>query len=160
MDHATGHVSDFDFLAGDWTVVNRRLRQRWVGSNDWDEFSGTMRCRQHLGGVVNVDEMLCPDRGFSGMTVRVFDLALTRWSISWINSTVGRMEPPVFGGFRHNVGRFAGYDTDGAVEIAVRFTWTVFDGDHARWQQSFSKDLGVDGDEETNWIMEFTRVRA
>ena len=168
MDHPAAHVTDFDFLAGDWTVVNRRLRQRWVGSDDWDEFEGTMRCRQHLGGVVNVDEMLCPDRGFSGMTVRVFDLEAKRWSISWINSTIGKLEPPVFGGFRDGVGRFAGHDTDGDLDIAVRFTWTVFDPDHARWQQAFSKRLfiGLDDDAhgqddgEVNWSMDFTRVRA
>jgi hypothetical protein len=33
----TGDVHDFDFLDGKWTMVNRRLMKRGVGSNeDWD----------------------------------------------------------------------------------------------------------------------------
>lgn len=155
LDQPAGHVTDFDFLAGEWSVVNRRLRRRWEASDDWDEFDGSMHCEQRLGGVVNIDEMRCPKRGFTGMTVRVFDLDSRRWSISWINSTVGKLEPPVFGGFVDGVGTFAGRDTDGDRAVSVRFTWTVTDDDNARWQQAFSTD---EIQWETNWIMEFTRV--
>ena len=35
--------ADFDFLVGDWQVGHRRLRKRLVGSQDWDEFGGTLR---------------------------------------------------------------------------------------------------------------------
>ncbi|HEU4732807.1 MAG TPA: hypothetical protein VFT22_33155, partial [Kofleriaceae bacterium] len=34
----TGDVHDFDFIAGAWTLQNRRLKARWAGSHDWDEF--------------------------------------------------------------------------------------------------------------------------
>jgi hypothetical protein len=49
----TGDVRDFDFLVGTWDGVNRRLRKRWVGSNDWDIFPGRLRCESRLGSVVN-----------------------------------------------------------------------------------------------------------
>src|SRR5262245_39278607 len=34
----TGDIHDFDFIAGAWTLQNRRLKRRLVGSNDWEEF--------------------------------------------------------------------------------------------------------------------------
>jgi hypothetical protein len=154
MTHRTGHVNDFDFLAGDWHVAHRRLMKRWVRSNDWDEFSSTSRCEPRLGGVANVEQIDCPDLGFSGMTVRVFNLPDRQWSIYWVNSTVGRLEPPVIGGFEGNVGIFEGPDSDEGEPINVRFTWTVIDDEHARWQQAFSRNNDI---WETNWIMEFTR---
>jgi hypothetical protein len=64
------------------------------------------------------------------------------------------LEPPVVGGFDGAIGHFEGTDTDTGVPIDVRFTWTVIDADHARWQQAFSRDGAA---WETNWIMEFTR---
>jgi hypothetical protein len=154
MTLPTGHVTDFDFLIGHWHVANRRLKERWVGSNAWDEFGASSTCEPRLGGVGNVEQIECPDRGFSGMTIRLFDLAESRWSIYWANSTVGRLEPPVRGGFVGDVGIFDGPDIDDGEPMMVRFTWTVFDEAHARWQQAFSRN---DRDWETNWIMEFTR---
>jgi len=154
MDLHTGRVTDFDFLIGDWTISNRRLKQRWVGSDDWDTFSSIATCEHRLGGVGNVEQIDCPDRGFSGMSVRLFDLADSRWSIYWASSDVGRLQPPVRGGFEGNVGIFEGLDSDEGSPMFVRFTWTVADADHARWQQAFSRDEHW----ETNWIMDFTRA--
>ena len=50
----TGGIQDFDFLIGTWSVLNRRLRKRFSGSSDWEEFPATSRCDRHMGGVVNV----------------------------------------------------------------------------------------------------------
>jgi hypothetical protein len=154
MSLLTGHVTDFDFFFGYWHVFNRRLKQRWVGNDDWDEFNALSTCEPRLGGVGNIEQIDCPERGFSGMTLRLFDLAESRWSIYWANSTVGRLEPPVRGGFDGNVGTFEGPDVEDGEPMTVRFTWTVIDDDHARWQQAFTRH---GGDWETNWIMEFTR---
>jgi hypothetical protein len=151
----TGHVTDFDFLTGSWQVASRRRRERWTGSDDWDEFDGVAHCDRYLGGVANVDEVDFSVRGFKGMTVRVFDLVAEQWSISWVNSTVGRLEPPVIGGFSGDVGSFEGTDVDGGIPVTVRFTWTVIDAGAARWEQAFCRD----GDAwETNWIMDFRRT--
>ncbi len=48
---------DFDFLAGNWQVVNRRLKARHVKSNDWDEFPGHATMRPILRGLGNLDEV-------------------------------------------------------------------------------------------------------
>lgn len=153
----TGDVHDFDFFVGDWTFRNRRLKQRWVGSRDWDEFPASLRCESRMGGVVNLDEGVFPTKGWQGMTVRVFNLQEKRWYLYWINSSTGQLFPPVAGGFDGDRGEFYGDDTDEGRPIKVRFRWTRVDDDHARWEQAFS----LEGKEwETNWTMEHTRIGA
>lgn len=154
-----GTPHDFDFLTGSWRVTHRRLRHRWVGSDDWDEFEGSSWCEPRLGGLANVDQVDCPSRGFSGLTLRVFEPSTSQWSIWWVNSSAGRLEPPVVGGFGGaagpgTIGHFEGPDTDDDRPITVRFTWSVIDADRARWQQAFSSDGST---WETNWTMDFVR---
>jgi hypothetical protein len=150
----TGDIHDFDFLAGSWNVVNRRLKRRWCGSDDWDVFPATHRFEKHLDGIANVDEMRCPARGFSGMSVRAFDLVQRRWAIYWIDSAHGVLFPPVYGGFTGVRGEFYGNDIDEGIPVEVRFVWLRRDPDTLRWEQAFSRDGRT---WETNWIMDFTR---
>ncbi len=153
----TGDIHDFDFFVGDWTSVNRRLKKRWVGSKDWDVFPNTVHCESHMGGVVNIDEIVFPTKGWSGMSIRTFNLEKRQWSLYWINSKTGALFPPVVGGFTGDRGEFYGDDTDEGRPIKIVFQWTRLGPDTARWQQAFS----LDGKEwETNWIVEHTRVKA
>jgi hypothetical protein len=153
----TGDIHDFDFFVGNWNSVNRRLRKRWVGSNDWETFPCTIRCESLMGGVVNIDEGDFPTKGWSGMTLRVFNLAKRQWSLYWINSSTGELFSPVVGGFTGDRGEFYGDDTDEGRPIKVVFHWTRLGPDRARWQQAFS----LDGKEwETNWIIEHTRAKG
>ena len=103
-------MSDFDFLYGEWTVANRRLRELFVGSDDWYTFDATSWARPLLGGVGNVDEMDCPSEGFSGATIRLQDQQSGQWSIYWADSTTGRLFPPVVGTFADGRGDFYGDD--------------------------------------------------
>jgi len=150
----TGAVHDFDFLHGDWIVSNRRLKRRFAGCEDWDEFEASFRCEPRLGGGANIDEMQVPDRGFSGMSLRLFDLAARRWAIYWVSSQQGTLFPPVQGGFIGDHGVFVGRDVDGGQPVNVQFFWTRLGPDAARWSQAFSRDGIV---WETNWIMNFRR---
>ncbi|MGN6104044.1 MAG: hypothetical protein ACTHU0_02975, partial [Kofleriaceae bacterium] len=147
----TGDVHDFDFLAGHWEVVNRRLATRFANAEDWHEFPSVQRCELWMGGVVNVDEAEFPTLGFSGMSLRVFDVAQRRWAIYWINSKSGVLFPPVHGGFTGDRGEFYGSDEDAGAPVDVRFTWTKLGPDRARWEQAFSRDGAT---WETNWVME------
>ena len=151
----TGTVHDFDFLHGDWIVSNRRLRERFAGSRDWDEFEAKFHCEPRLDGVANIDQMDAPSRGFSGMTLRLFDRASRRWAIYWISSQQGTLFPPVQGGFIGDHGVFVGRDTDGGAPVNVQFFWTRLSPDAARWSQAFSRD-GILW--ETNWVMNFRRA--
>lgn len=153
----TGAIHDFDFFVGHWNFRNRRLKQRWADSDEWDEFPASLRCESRMGGIVNIDEGVFPTKGWQGMTVRVFNLAEKRWYLYWINSSTGQLFPPVAGGFDGDRGAFYGDDTDEGRPVKVRFLWTRIDADHARWEQAFS----LDGKQwETNWKMEHTRAKA
>ena len=145
---------DFDFLVGRWRVANRRLRRRFAGSDDWDEFAGTSQAWVHLDGCVSVDEIRFPTKGFSGFTLRTLDRSPGRWSIYWIDSTSGTLFAPIHGGFAGHRGEFYGDDTDDGRQVSVRFIWTRLGPDAARWEQAFSLDGSV---WETNWVMEFSR---
>jgi hypothetical protein len=153
----TGDVHDFDFLVGEWDVVNRRLAARGVGCTEWDEFPGKSRLVQHLGGAANVEELSFPTRGWSGLTVRTFNLAERQWSIRWVSSRTGTIDAGVVGGFAGDHGEFYGEDDDAGTPVKVRFHWDRLGPDTARWEQSFSYDGGP---WEPNWVMEFTRTRV
>lgn len=151
----TGDIHDFNFLFGNWSVRNRRLKQRGVGSNDWEEFLGISRCEPKLGHAANIDEICFPALEWSGLTVRLFDRATRRWSIYWINSQGAKLFPPVEGGFAGDRGEFLGSDEDNGRPVEVKFVWEKLGPVRARWSQSFSED----GENwETNWIMDFTRM--
>jgi hypothetical protein len=153
----TGNVHDFDFFVGHWNGVNRRLKQRWVGSTDWDEFPGSLRCESRLAGVVNISEVEFPTKNLTGLTVRSFDLESRRWSAYWINSTTGKLFPPLLGGFSGDRGEFYGDDTDDGRPIKVQVVWTRLGPDVVHWQQAFSAD-GVRW--ETNWTVEQRRAKT
>jgi hypothetical protein len=150
----TGGRNDFDFIAGEWIASNRRLMKRGVGSQDWDTFPATVSAHLHLGGLANTDEIDFPTKGWSGMTLRHFDLTTRQWSIYWINSREGKMLPPVVGGFRGDVGEFLGDDDDEGRPVKVKFTWRKLSPDAAHWEQAFSYNGGP---WETNWIIELKR---
>jgi hypothetical protein len=68
-------VSGFEFLVGDWDVASRR-RQRWLaGCDDWEDFPATSTCRSLLGGAGNLDEITFPAKGFTGLTLRLYEPA-------------------------------------------------------------------------------------
>ncbi|HJZ80902.1 MAG TPA: hypothetical protein VKD91_11170 [Pyrinomonadaceae bacterium] len=151
----TGDVHDFDYFAGAWTTRQRRLKARGVGSNDWEEFPATLCMTLYLGGMATVDELYFPTKGWSGLTLRTFDLEKHQWSIYWVSSASGKMDVPVVGGFAGHHGEFYGEDQDNGRAIKVRYIWNKVDQDHARWEQAFSYDNRT---WETNWTAEFLRA--
>jgi hypothetical protein len=148
---------DFDFLVGTWQVLNRRLKARHVKSDDWDEFPGRCTMRTILGGAGNVDEIGFPTKGWSGVSMRFFSPQTKQWSIYWVNSRDGVVQPPVAGAFRDGVGEFFGDDLDEGKPVRVRYRWSRITKDTARWEQAFSLDGGKSW--ETNWVMDFARLR-
>jgi hypothetical protein len=97
----TGGEHDFDYFVGGWITKQRRLKARGVGSSDWEEFPATPCMSLYLGGIATVDEMYLPTKNIAGLTLRTFDVRKHQWSIYWVNSTTGTLDPiPVVGGFQ------------------------------------------------------------
>jgi hypothetical protein len=152
----TGDVHDFDYFVGGWTTKQHRLKERGVGSKEWEDFPAILCMTPYLGGLATVDELYMPTKGWAGLTLRAFDLERRQWSIYWVSSASGRLDlPPVRGGFAGNHGEFYADDEVDHRPIRVRFLWTKIDHDHARWEQAFSYDNRT---WETNWIADFERA--
>ena len=151
----TSGTGDFDFFTGSWDVRHRRLRRWLAGCDEWEEFGATTECWPLFGGAANVDELQVPERGFTGLSLRLLDPERGEWTIYWANSRDGRLQPPVTGRFRDGVGLFYGGDTHQGRAVRVRYTWSGITPVSARWDQAFSTDQEQTW--EVNWIMEFTR---
>ncbi|HYL98058.1 MAG TPA: DUF1579 domain-containing protein [Blastocatellia bacterium] len=150
--------SDFDFLAGRWTVRHRRLKRRLVEDDHWEEFGGLCESRPVIGGLGNIDDNIIevPSGTYRAATLRLFDHNKARWSIWWVDSRTMQLEPPVHGCFNNGVGTFFGHDLLDDCPIRVRFIWSDITAVSARWEQSFSRDAGATW--EVNWIMNFSRM--
>ncbi|HEX6661852.1 MAG TPA: NIPSNAP family protein [Sphingomicrobium sp.] len=153
---AADGAHDFDFLHGRWKVRHRLLKARGAGSSEWVEYHGTADTRPLLGGLCNVEEHRIKGRN-SGVALRCYDRAATRWAIYWVGDGDGLLGPAVYGGFQGADGTFEGDDSYEGKPIKVRFLWRRHTADSARWEQSFSFDSGKSW--ETNWVMDFKRAK-
>ena len=145
----------FAFNTGDWIVTNRRLKARGVGAADWEVFEARQRSLLLLDGMCSLDEQDFAGQGHKGMTFRLYSPMRDEWTIWWITSKDGRLQPPVSGRFDGAHGIFHGDDVDEGRPVKVLFDWRTADPAHPRWSQAFSYDGGHTW--ETNWIMEFRR---
>lgn len=148
-------MGDFDFLFGRWNVANRRLKERLVGSADWEEFTATAEIRGLFDGAANIDEITFPD-GTRGLTLRLYDPVRKVWSLHWSTSDTGVLFPPIVGAFTDGRGEFHGDDSHEGRPVRVRFIWSRTTTDSPRWEQAFSVDGGQTW--ETNWTMDLTRA--
>jgi len=150
---------DWDFLVGRWKVSHRRLRERLVGSDQWDEFGGTLVNWPVLGGRGNVGDnvMEFPSGTVRGVGLRAYDEASRQWSSWWLDgrepSTIAE---PVRGRFADGIGTFVGDDTVNGRKVTTRVQWSRITPTSARWEQASSADGGATW--ETNWVSDFTRI--
>ena len=147
---------DFDFYQGTWNIENRRLAEPLAGRDEWDEFSAVSIARPILGGAGNCDEIDFPTRGWSGMTVRLFNPDTELWSLYWMSTRTDVIGAPQVGRFVDGRGEFLGDDVHDGRPIRVRYIWSEITPTTAHWEQAFSTDGGQTW--ETNWYMESTRV--
>ena len=148
-------MNDFDFFTGTWNVRNRWRTDFLDETSEWEEFPGVSRASRHFGGAANFDEIDFPTKGFSGLTLRLYDPERAQWSLYWASRRTGILVPPVVGRFINGRGEFYGDDTYHGKDIRARFIWSDITADSAHWEQAFS----VDQEQTwlTNWIMEVTR---
>jgi hypothetical protein len=74
---------DFDFLIGNWQIINRRLTERLVGADTWDSFEATLSVQPILGGLGNVDHFRAEweNQRVDASTLRVFNPTTREWSL-------------------------------------------------------------------------------
>ena len=151
--------SDFDFEFGTWQVRHRRLKERLVGCEDWEEFSGTSETRAVLGGNGNIEDNILhfPAGTYRAIAIRSYDPVSRAWAIWWLSANdPHRLDVPVVGRFDAGMGSFFAEDIVNGVPVRVRFLWVKTGTDTPRWEQAMSVDSGTTW--ETNWTMDFTRV--
>lgn len=150
-----GKPGEFDFLAGHWTISHRKRNQ--AGRDDWDLFKGEASCWTILGGVGSVEELRIPERGFSGMGLRLLDLQQRVWNDFWVNGKSGVLTTPgMSGGFVHGVGTFLSEEKDGDQVLLARGVWDRITPTSCRWHQATSTDGGKTW--APDWFMDWVRA--
>ena len=148
-------MNDFDFLTGTWDVRNRWRTDFLDQTSEWEEFPAVSRASRHFDGAANFDEIDFPTKGFTGLTLRLYDPERGLWSLYWASKRTGKLFPPVTGEFTDGRGEFHGNDVHDGKDVLVRFIWSGITAGSARWEQAFSDDDGQTW--VTNWIMDLTR---
>ena len=150
-----GKPGDFNFLAGEWKIRHRRLKD--AASQDWDEFEGEATCFTILQGAGSVEELRIPARNFSGMGLRLLDVKAAVWNDFWVNAKSGVLTTPgTTGYFENGEGIFTADEVDGDTPIKVRGVWDRIMPTSCRWHQAVSRDGGKSW--QGNWFMDWQRV--
>ncbi len=142
---AASSAKDFDFLAGKWTMDNRKLKTRLNGCTEWSTFqSSDENLGTILHGAGNMDfyRTTFDGKPYEGLTLRLFNPKTRLWSLYWVASDVAVLDPPVVGSFEGSVGMFYGKDTFQGKPILVVFKWDKTDPENPVWSQAFSTDNG------------------
>jgi hypothetical protein len=155
---SSGH--DFDFLTGRWTMYHKKLKSRLSNNNEWiDLESEDVNYGSILNGLGNTDlyKAVFDGKPFEGFTLRLFSTKTRLWSLYWVASNSGVLDPPVVGSFEGEVGHFFCKDTFKGKEIIVVFRWDKRNKEYPVWSQAFSADRGKTW--EWNWINVSERVK-
>jgi hypothetical protein len=160
---ASSSVNDFDFLVGKWKMHHRRLNRRLEGCKDWTEFDSEDEDVKILSGTANMDTYRTTEmpgmvgKLFEEITLRLFDPKTRLWSLYWVASNRGVLDPPMVGSYENGIGHFFAKDTYNGKNVIVMFRWDVRDKEHPNWGQAFSPDGGSTW--EWNWYNVFTKVK-
>jgi hypothetical protein len=159
----TSSPNDFDFLVGKWKMHNRRLNKRLEGNNEWTEFDSYDENSKILSDTADIDTYSTTEmpgmegKRFEGLTLRLFNPKTRLWSLYWVASNVGALDPPVVGSFENGVGHFFAKDTFKGKPIILMFRWDARNKDRPVWSQAFSPDNGKTW--EWNWYNVSERIK-
>lgn len=145
---ATSSASDFDFLVGQWKMHNRHLNKRLEHCQEWTEFDSSDENSKILAGHADMDTYSThafpgqEGKLFEGLTLRLFDPKTRLWSLYWVASNTGTIDPPVIGSFTNGIGHFFARDTFKGKPIIMMFRWDKRNPARPVWGQAFSADQG------------------
>lgn len=147
-------IGDFDFLAGEWTIAHRRLKD---GTRDvWEESQSGATVHRVLDGMGSIEELRKPDGSFMGMGIRVWLPQEKKWADHWTGTYNGVVNPAQKGEFIDGEGVFISEEVVDGVPWLYRGIWDRITATSCRWHQSSSSDGGKSWD--WNWWMDWTRV--
>lgn len=159
---STSSNNDFNFLIGKWKMYHRRLNKRLENCKDWTEFESVDSNYSILSGKADMDIYSTTQMPgmegqlFEGATLRLFNPETKLWSLYWVASNRGVLDPPVVGSFENKVGHFFAKDTFKGKSVIVVFRWDIRDRNKPVWSQAFSADNGKTW--EWNWYNVSERV--
>jgi hypothetical protein len=147
-------ITNFDFLAGQWEIANRRLAT--IGGDDWQEFKGSATVWSVLGGNASIEELRGVNQKLLGMGVRVLHTETGLWADHWTSAGNGMVNAPMMGNFKDNIAKFESDDIDGAGNpIKAHGIWDRITPTSCRWHQATGNDGGATW--QPNWFMDWTR---
>src|SRR5881392_3971966 len=120
-----------------------KISRYWVAPQTWTLIP-PLRCLARM------------ENFFEGLTLRLFNPKTRLWSLYWVASNTGVLDPPVVGSFENNVGHFFCKDTFKGKPIIVMFRWDARNKDRPVWSQAFSSDNGKTW--EWNWYNVSERI--
>jgi hypothetical protein len=147
-------IGDFDFLAGEWKIANRRLKDSTT--NVWETFEGSATVYKVLGGMGSIEELRGRDGKYLGMGVRMWHPQEKMWADHWTGYYNGVVNAPQMGQFIDGMGVFISEERVDGVAWKYRGLWDRITKESCRWTQASSKDGGMSWD--YNWFMDWTRV--
>jgi len=154
-------ITNFDFLVGKWSVLNKRLKERLKGCNEWVEFTAEMETKKILNGLIVMDEMKSTHFGdeFIGLSIRMLNPKKNEWKIYWADTAnpEAMLKEQVIGKFENGIGEFLGKEIYEDKEVDLKFTWKKKDINTAQWEQAYYDKINERW--ETNWIMIFTSIK-
>ena len=156
----TSSSHDFEFLTGKWLMKHKKLKVRLKNNNEWIEFeSKDENFGMMLNGLGNTDiyRATIDGKPFEGFTLRLFNPKTKLWSLYWVASNSGILDPPVVGSFDGNIGRFYCKDVYEGTPVLVMFVWDKTNPDEPVWSQAFSADNGKTW--EWNWTNTSYRIK-
>jgi len=155
-------MNDFDFIIGEWTVLNKRLVNRLVESNEWVEFEADYKSWHVLNGFGNMDEMRVGEgpEEFCGLSMRIYNPEKKEWTIYWADTEniANGINPQVKGSFNGKRGVFIGEELYKSKLMQLRFIWESRSEDEAYWEQAYFDESKKEW--ETNWTMTFKRKKG
>lgn len=152
--------NDFDFLLGEWKVINSRLETWLSGSREWIEFESLHEERKLTTGLgtVALHQYTMDQVTYERSVIRSYDQKLDYWKIDRLDGRTSLVMHPLQGTFWENKGSFISQGNLGARDVLVHVEWTNVCETYACWEQALSKDNGRSW--ETNWVMEFFKMTS
>jgi hypothetical protein len=150
---------DFDFSLGRWTTEVTIIKDPFNKPDDQIHLRGTKVARPVWGGKGWLEEIAAdgPNVHWQAANLFLYDPVAHQWSENYVDSSVGRMEPPSTGGYRDGKLEFYSLESVGGRSMLIRGTWTIISPDLHSYEVARSIDGGRSW--HTSFIAKVTRAK-